>query len=92
MRLSAGVDVAVWVRNTCIHRGAARKYPQKRRFRSDDVQSRAGVIIGAEKVDVWLDHIRLYEGEFVADIDGAEPQAVEPSDKLTTTWATLKAL
>jgi hypothetical protein len=38
------------------------------------------------------DHIRFYEGEFVADIDGAEPQAVEPSDKLTTTWATLKAL
>ena len=59
---------------------------------ADDVHSRAGVIIGAEKVDVWLDHIRLYEGEFVADIDGAEPQAVEPSDKLTTTWATLKAL
>ncbi len=56
----------------------------------DDVSSRAGVIMGAEKVDVWLDHIRLYEGEFVADIDGAEPQAVEPSDKLATTWAALK--
>ena len=58
----------------------------------DDVSSRAGVIMGAEKVDVWLDHIRLYEGEFVADIDGAEPQAVEPSDKLATTWAALKQL
>ena len=57
----------------------------------DDVSSRAGIIMGAEKVDVWLDHIRLYEGEYVADIDGAEPQAVEPSDKLATTWATLKA-
>ena len=56
----------------------------------DDVSSRAGIIMGAEKVDVWLDHIRLYEGEFVADIDGAEPQAVEPSDKLATTWAALK--
>ena len=57
----------------------------------DDVSSRAGIIMGAEKVDVWLDHIRLYEGEYVADIEGAEPQAVESSDKLTTTWATLKA-
>ena len=58
---------------------------------ADDVSSRAGIIMGAEKVDVWLDHIRLYEGEYVADIEGAEPQAVEPSDKLATTWATLKA-
>ena len=29
---------------------------------------------------------------YVADIDGAEPQAVEPSDKLATTWAALKNL
>ena len=34
----------------------------------------------------------LYEGEFVSDIEGAEPQAVEPADKLATTWAALKAL
>ena len=59
---------------------------------ADDVNSRAGIIMGGQKVDVWLDHIRLYEGEFVADIDGAEPQAVEPANKLTTTWATLKEL
>ena len=57
----------------------------------DDVNSRAGIIMGLEKVDVWLDHIRLYEGEYVSDIEGAEPQAVEPSDKLATTWATLKS-
>ena len=59
---------------------------------ADDVSSRAGIIMGGQKVDVWLDHIRLYEGEFVADIEGAEPQAVEPSNKLTTTWASLKDL
>lgn len=58
---------------------------------ADDVSTRAGIIMGAEKVDVWLDHIRLYEGEFVSDIEGAEPQAVQPSDKLATTWATLKS-
>ena len=57
---------------------------------ADDVNSRAGIIMGAEKVDVWLDHIRLYEGEFVSDIEGAEPQSVEAEDKLTTTWAVLK--
>ena len=58
---------------------------------ADDVSTRAGIIMGAEKVDVWLDHIRLYEGEYVSDIEGAEPQAVEPSDKLATIWATLKS-
>ena len=48
--------------------------------------------MGGQKVDVWLAHIRLYEGEFLSDIEGAEPQPVEPTDKLTTTWAALKAL
>ena len=59
---------------------------------ADDVSSRAGIIMGGQKVDVWLDHIRLYEGEFISDIEGAEPQAVDPSNKLTTTWAALKSL
>ena len=57
---------------------------------ADDVSSRAGIIMGAQKVDVWFDHIRVYEGEFVSDIEGAEPQSIEPTDKLTTTWASLK--
>ena len=57
---------------------------------ADDVNSRAGIIMGAEKGDIWLDHIRLYEGEFVSDIEDAKPQAVDPSDKLTITWAALK--
>ena len=59
---------------------------------ADDVNSRSGIIMGAEKGDVWLDHIRLYEGEFVSDIEGAEPQSVDPSNKLAATWATLKDL
>jgi hypothetical protein len=59
---------------------------------ADDVSSRAGIIMGGQKVDVWLDHIRLYEGEFVSDIEGAKPQSVEPIHKLATTWATLKDL
>ncbi len=56
----------------------------------DDVNSRAGIIMGIEKVDVWLDHIRLYEGKYISDIEGAEPHAVESANKLTTTWAKLK--
>ena len=59
---------------------------------ADDVNSRAGIIMGGDKSDVWFDHIRLYEGEFVSDIEGGEPQAVKPVDKLTTTWASLKNL
>ncbi|RKU32125.1 hypothetical protein C6495_11410 [Candidatus Poribacteria bacterium] len=57
---------------------------------ADDVNSRAGIIMGAQKGDVWLDHLRLYEGEFVSDIEDAAPQAVKPIGKLTTTWAALK--
>ncbi len=56
----------------------------------DDVNSRAGIIMGTQRIDVWIDHVRLYEGEFVQDIEGVEPHAVELSNKLATTWATLK--
>ena len=59
---------------------------------ADDVSSRAGIIMGAQKVDVWFDHIRVYEGEFVSDIEDAEQQSVESKNKLTITWASLRAL
>lgn len=57
----------------------------------DDGNTRAGIIMGTEKIDVWLDHIRLYEGKYVSDIEGAEPHPVHPTEKLATTWATLKS-
>ncbi|MYF97647.1 hypothetical protein F4212_00720 [Candidatus Poribacteria bacterium] len=56
----------------------------------DDVNSRAGIIMGTQKIDVWIDHVRLYEGEFVQDIEGSEPHSVKPTGKLATTWAALK--
>ena len=56
----------------------------------DDVNSRAGIIMGTQKIDVWLDHIRLYEGKYVSDVEGAEPHAVQPTNKLATMWAALK--
>ncbi len=57
----------------------------------DDVNSRAGIIMGTQTIDVWIDHVRLYEGEYVSDIEGTEPHAVHSTDKLTTTWASLKS-
>lgn len=56
----------------------------------DDGNSRAGIIMGTDKTDVWLDHIRLYEGEHVQDVEGVEPHAVQPDAKLATTWSSLK--
>ncbi len=56
----------------------------------DDANSRAGIIMGTDRNDVWVDHVRLYEGKYVQDIEGAEPHAVEPINKLATTWAKLK--
>lgn len=57
----------------------------------DDANSRAGIIMGTDRNDVWVDHVRLYKGQFVQDIEGVEPHAVEPVNKLATTWATLKS-
>lgn len=57
---------------------------------ADDGNSRAGIIMGTDKNDVWVDHVRLYEGEYVQDIEGAEPHPVEPGGKLATTWAWIK--
>ena len=56
----------------------------------NDGNSRAGIIMGTDKNDVWVDHIRLYVGEYVQDIEGAEPHPVESNGKLATTWAKLK--
>lgn len=57
---------------------------------ADDANTRAGMIMGGQKVDVWFDHIRLYEGEHFQDIEGVEPHSVNPDSKLATTWASLK--
>ena len=57
---------------------------------ADDANTRAGMIMGGQKVDVWFDHIRLYEGDHFQDIEGAEPHSVNSDSKLATTWASLK--
>jgi hypothetical protein len=50
--------------------------------------------LGQVKGDVWLDHIRLYEGDYQEeDLEQFEgDQAVELKGKLTTTWGNIKAV
>lgn len=43
-----------------------------------------------QKEDIWLDHFRVYQGDFIED-DLSRPKAVEPTGKLATTWGELKA-
>ncbi len=42
------------------------------------------------KTTIWLDHVRFYEGEFDEEDIVGKPQAVNPADKLATTWGILK--
>lgn len=42
------------------------------------------------KEDVWLDHFRVYQGEYVEEEELSETEAVEPVGKLTTTWGQIK--
>jgi len=50
--------------------------------------------LGQVKGEIWLDHIRLYEGVYVeADLeDFKQDQAVELRDKLAITWGGIKAI
>ena len=57
---------------------------------ADDPNSRAGVIMGDVTADVWLDHMRLSEGEFVDDLQKGNLRAVEAKHKLTANWGKIK--
>lgn len=57
----------------------------------DDASSRCGVILGGSKVDVWLDHIRLYEGEYFSDLGDAQPRRADLRDKLAATWGQIRS-
>jgi hypothetical protein len=48
--------------------------------------------LGQSKDDVWLDHIRLYEGDYQKeDLEQfKEKQGIELKDKLATTWSNIK--
>jgi len=40
----------------------------------------------------WFDHFRFYEGAYVEEEFGEKTKQVEPRNKLTVTWAEVKAL
>ena len=43
------------------------------------------------KGSIWFDHFRLYEGDYIEEeFEGKQEKAVEPSIRLTTTWAKIK--
>ena len=59
---------------------------------ADDLENgRAGLLLGAVNGDVWVDHARLYVGEYQEeDIQVAPAATARPQGKLATTWANLK--
>lgn len=42
------------------------------------------------KGDIWLDHFRVYQGEYVEDELSEGEQAVKAVDKLATVWGQIK--
>ncbi len=46
-----------------------------------------------EKGKLWVDHVRVYEGEYQEDelSEGKILKSVEPADKLVTVWGNMKA-
>jgi len=58
-----------------------------------DKNARIRIPTGQFKDEVWVDHVRLYEGTYKEeDLEGITmKRPVEPSGKLATTWAEVKA-
>ena len=59
----------------------------------DDNNARIDFFLGISDVDVWIDHVRLYEGEYFNDGVRELPyQPVDSQGKLATTWGKMKAI
>lgn len=57
----------------------------------DDDMGRVDFFLGTTKGDIWIDHARLYEGEYFDDaIRGLPERPVEPQSKLPITWGTIR--
>ena len=57
----------------------------------DDNVARVDLFLGTSKVDVWLDHVRLYEGEYFNDEVWELPdQQVDSQGKLAAAWGAVK--
>ena len=50
------------------------------------------IALGTSDVNIWVDNVRLYEGDYEEEEDLARDSAVTPSGKLPMTWARVKEL
>lgn len=48
------------------------------------------IALGESDIDIWVDNVRLYEGEYVEEDLGQPQMAVDPAGKLPVTWAGIK--
>jgi hypothetical protein len=57
----------------------------------DDDMGRVDFFLGTTEGDIWIDHARLYEGEYFDDaIRGLPERPVEPESILPITWGVIK--
>jgi hypothetical protein len=57
----------------------------------DDDIGRVDFFLGTTEGDIWIDHVRLYEGEYFNDEVRELPERpVEPQNKLPITWGIIK--
>ena len=48
------------------------------------------IALGESDVNIWVDNVRFYEGEYVEDEDMGAPSAADPAGKFLMTWAGIK--
>jgi len=48
------------------------------------------IALGQSDVNIWVDNVRFYEGEYVEEEDLGREEAVDPAGKLPITWAGIK--
>lgn len=48
------------------------------------------IALGMSDVNIWVDNVRLYEGDYEEEEDISRDSAVTPSEKLPITWAGVK--
>jgi hypothetical protein len=41
---------------------------------------------------IWFDHFRLYEGNYIEENLGGQKKAIQPNEKMATTWSKVKLL
>jgi len=59
----------------------------------DDPDGRLDFFLGTARGDIWIDHVRLYEGEYFDDGVKERPgKSVDAQSKLATTWGSIRRI